>query len=109
MIDPEIRDLKVEWVKLPGAMPGMRHLHIATTHGDNSVREFWLTEKQGQAVGQFACAEREAKLIADTRLEEAEAIWDQWAAKGVEQVTFTQWLSMRLAAHRAALQEGKDV
>lgn len=66
LIDPEIRDLKVEWVTLAGAMNGMHHLHVAQTHGDNSVTELWLTEKQAHVVGQTALAEREAKL-ADTR------------------------------------------
>lgn len=55
MIDPEIRDIKVEWVRLPGAMPGMHHLRITQRHGDNSVTEFLLTEKQAQVVA--ACAQ----------------------------------------------------
>ena len=46
MIDPELRDIKAEVVRLPGAPSWMRHLHIAQTCGDGSVKEMWLTEKQ---------------------------------------------------------------
>jgi hypothetical protein len=58
MIDPEIRDIKVQWVTLPGAMNGERHLYVAQTHGDNSVTELWLTEKQAQVAA--ACAQEKA-------------------------------------------------
>jgi hypothetical protein len=50
MTDPELRDIKAEWVTLPGAVPGMRHFHIADTHGDNTVTEMWLTERQAKFV-----------------------------------------------------------
>jgi hypothetical protein len=50
VIDPELRDIKVSWVSLPGAMVGMRHLHISQTHGNNTVTELWLTQKQVELV-----------------------------------------------------------
>ena len=50
MINPELRDLKSEWVFLAGATLGMKHLHIAVTHGDNTVTELWLTRMQAEMV-----------------------------------------------------------
>ncbi len=50
MVDPELRDLVVEWVELP--TPGSDHwfLHIAQTHGSGSTTEFWLTVRQAEEV-----------------------------------------------------------
>lgn len=31
-------------------MNGMKHLHIKQIHGDNTVTELWLTEKQAELV-----------------------------------------------------------
>ena len=51
MIDPELRDIKCEWLRLPGSPEWMRHLSIAVIHGDNSVTKLLLTEKQAIFVG----------------------------------------------------------
>lgn len=48
-IDPELRDLEVSWVKLPGSLAWMFHFKIVQTHGDNSTTTLYLSHKQADA------------------------------------------------------------
>lgn len=52
-MDPELRDLKVEWKDVGGMGIGNPLLHVAQTGGDGSVKELWLTKRQAEEVARI--------------------------------------------------------
>ena len=52
MIDPELRDLKCGWERLPGAPREMEHFVIYITYGSGEKVELIATEKQAQKIAQ---------------------------------------------------------
>ena len=51
MIDPDLRDFKVEW-QVEGM--GTKLLYVAQTHGDGSTTKLWLTARQAQELARVA-------------------------------------------------------
>lgn len=57
-MNPELRDLKVEWVELPSSGSGDWFLHVAQTHGDGTVTKLWLTRMQANEIADVAGSRR---------------------------------------------------